>query len=204
MEQRRRATFINSLGGFKSVCLIGTINENKQTNLAIFSSIVHIGANPPLIAFVMRPDAEERHTLSNILQTKQYTINHIHPGIFEQAHQTSARYPIDVSEFDATGLQPEFKKDFSAPFVQEARVQLGLQFRERIDLAINNTSLIIGEIEHVFFPQNCMCEDGFIDLEMAETVTCSGLDSYHSTNKLARLSYAKVNEAVFKIDKASS
>lgn len=27
MEQRQRATFINSLGGFKSVCLIGTIAE---------------------------------------------------------------------------------------------------------------------------------------------------------------------------------
>ena len=48
MEQRFRASFINSLGGFKSVVLVGTANESGETNLAIFNSLFHIGANPPL------------------------------------------------------------------------------------------------------------------------------------------------------------
>ena len=73
MEQRERAHLINSVGGFKSVCLIGTVDEAGQTNLAIFNSIVHIGANPPLISFIMRPDSVERHTLANILSCLLYT-----------------------------------------------------------------------------------------------------------------------------------
>ena len=77
MEQRKRAHLINSVGGFKSVCLIGTVDLKGQTNLAIFSSIVHIGSNPPLISFIMRPDSVERHSLSNILETSSYTINHL-------------------------------------------------------------------------------------------------------------------------------
>ena len=77
MEQRKRANLINSIGGFKSVCLIGTTNNENQNNLAIFNSIVHIGANPPLIGFFVRPDSVERHTLANILNTEYYTINHI-------------------------------------------------------------------------------------------------------------------------------
>jgi len=192
MEQRKRAHLINSVGGFKSVCLIGTVDLKGQTNLAIFSSIVHIGSNPPLISFIMRPDSVERHTLSNILDTGSYTINHLNTSIYKQAHQTSARYPKEASEFDATGLSTEYKFNCKVPFVEESNIQLEMEFKQRIDLAINNTIMIIGEIKNIYIPDNCMQEDGFLDIEKAGTVTCSGLDSYHLTNSLARLPYAKV------------
>lgn len=192
MEQRKRAHLINSVGGFKSVCLIGSSDLSGQTNLAIFSSIVHIGANPPLISFIMRPDSVDRHTLSNILETGSYTINHLNESIYKQAHQTSARYPKEISEFDVTGLSTEFKFNCKAPFVKESNVQLEIEFKQRIDLTINNTIMIIGEIKNIYFPDNCMQEDGFLDLEKAGTITCSGLDSYHSTKSIERLPYAKV------------
>jgi flavin reductase (DIM6/NTAB) family NADH-FMN oxidoreductase RutF len=192
MEQRKRAHLINSVGGFKSVCLIGTVDLTGQTNLAIFSSIVHIGANPPLISFIMRPDSVERHTLANILETGSYTINHLNASIYKQAHQSSARYAKEVSEFDATGLSTEYKGNCKAPFVKESNVQLELDFKQRIDLTINNTIMIIGEIKNIYFPEGCMQEDGFLDIEKAGTITCSGLDSYHLSKSLARLPYAKV------------
>jgi len=192
MEQRKRAHLINSVGGFKNVCLIGTVDKIGQTNLAIFSSIVHIGANPPLISFIMRPDSVERHTLANILETGSYTINHLNESIYKQAHQSSARYAKEVSEFDATGLSTEYKANCKAPFVKESNVQLELDFKQRIDLTINNTIMIIGEIKNIFFPEGCMQEDGFLDIEKAGTITCSGLDSYHLSKSLARLPYAKV------------
>lgn len=191
MEQRRRAAFINSLSGFKSASLIGTIDANGATNLAIFSSIVHIGAHPPLIGFINRPDSVCRHTLENILETKQYTINHIHEDIYMEAHQTAARYPKEVSEFEATGLSPEFLPNFKAPFVKESTIKYGLEFIEKHDLKINNTILVIGKVIEVLFPDHSMNEDGSLDLERAGTITLSGLDSYHTTSKIARLSYAK-------------
>ena len=191
MEQRERAHLINSVGGFKSVCLIGTVDDAGQTNLAIFNSIVHIGANPPLISFIMRPDSVERHTLANILSVGYYTINHLNETIYKQAHQTSARYPKEVSEFDSTGLTPEFKNDFKAPFVAESQIQLGIEFKERINLTINNTIMIIGEIKEMYFPTDCLLEDGYLDIEKAGTIACTGLDSYHITQRLERLPYAK-------------
>ena len=199
LEQSFRASFVNSLLGFKSVALIGSVNKEGQTNLAVFSSFVHIGANPPYIAFISRPDSVERHTLSNILEKGFYTVNHIQPSIYEQAHQTSARYPREVSEFDVTKLTVEYKNGFEAPFVKESSIQLGVQFKEQIHLTINNTLLIIGEISQVYYPKNCLCEDGFLDLEKAKTVTCSGLDSYHTTERLARLSYAKASKELERI-----
>ena len=194
LEQRYRAAFVNSLTGFKSLALIGTINEEKQTNLAIFNSLIHIGANPPYIGFISRPDSVDRHTLSNIMETGYYTINHINESIYQQAHQTSARYSREVSEFDATHLTQDYKLGFKAPFVKESHIQLGVQFKERINITTNNTVLIIGQINQVYFPNNCLCEDGFLDIEKAESITCSGLDSYHKTERLARLNYAKANK----------
>jgi len=191
MEQRKRAQLINSISGFRSVALIGTTDAKGQTNLAIFSSIVHIGSNPPLLSFIMRPDSVERHTLTNILDTGFYTINHINADMYEKAHQTSARYPKSVSEFDAAQLTPVFKNDFVAPFVAESQIQIGMEFRERIEININQTSMIIGEIKFVHYPTSCLLEDGFIDIEKAGTITSTGLDSYHTTQVLKRLEYAK-------------
>ncbi|MEY5047880.1 MAG: hypothetical protein RLZZ175_1239 [Bacteroidota bacterium] len=200
LELRKRATFINSLSGFKSLGLIGTQNAKGETNLALFSSLVHIGANPPYIAFINRPDVVDRHTLNNIKETGFYTINNVNPSIFKQAHQTSANYPQEVSEFDATGLQISYKENFLAPYVAESNIQLGVQFKEIIPISINNTIMVIGEIVAVHFPDECLHEDGFLDIEKAQTVTCSGLDSYHTTQKLARLSYAKPDKPVSEIE----
>jgi flavin reductase (DIM6/NTAB) family NADH-FMN oxidoreductase RutF len=191
LDKHQKTHLINSIGGFKSVCLIGTKSLQGTTNLAVFSSIFHIGAHPPLIALIFRPSPPDRDTLVNILETGLYTINHINETIFKQAHQTSARYEATISEFEVTGLNPEYKNNFEAPYVQQSNIQLGIQFKEKIDISINNTQMVIGEIVQIYFPEECQSPDGFIDLEKANTITCSGLDSYHKTIKLGRLSYAK-------------
>ncbi len=98
-ERFYRANFINSLTGFKSVSLIGTVSEYGQINLGIFSSIVHVGSNPPLVGYINRPVTAASHTLANIQATGVYTINHIHPSYVQQAHQTSAKYEAEISEF---------------------------------------------------------------------------------------------------------
>jgi flavin reductase (DIM6/NTAB) family NADH-FMN oxidoreductase RutF len=194
MDKQKRINFINSLGGFKSICLVGSIDLEGKENCAIFSSIVHIGSNPPLFGLISRPAAFDRNTLENILETGFYTLNHINDSFFKQAHQTSARYDKGVSEFEMTGLESEFKNNFLAPFVVASNVQMGLKFIEKIEIPSNGTVLIIGEVLEVFYPENCLLEDGFLDIEKAETITCSGLDSYHKTIRLDRLSYAKPNK----------
>jgi flavin reductase (DIM6/NTAB) family NADH-FMN oxidoreductase RutF len=199
METRYRAAFINSLGGFKSVVMVGTKSENGQENLAIFNSFFHIGANPALCGIIVRPDVSPRHTLQNILTTKLYTINHLNENIFAQAHQTSARYTEQVSEFEAVGLTPLYQHDFYPPFVAESQIQMLCELQQEVALEINGTTLLIGKIIYVNVPENALQADGFVDLETAGTITCSGLDSYHKTSKLARLSYAKTDKILYKI-----
>ncbi|MFT5914956.1 MAG: flavin reductase (DIM6/NTAB) family NADH-FMN oxidoreductase RutF [Flammeovirgaceae bacterium] len=193
-EKRYRGAFINSLTGFKSVNLVGTISKVGNHNLAIFSQVFHLGADPALIGMIVRPHVTPRHTLENLMETGFYTLNHLNESIYEQAHQTSARYEEGVSEFEATDLNPVFIDSFPAPYVTESEVKIGLKFEQKLDLEINKTVLIIGSIQEVHLAESLVGEDGFVDLEQAGTVTSSGLDSYHRTQKLARLPYAKVGE----------
>jgi flavin reductase (DIM6/NTAB) family NADH-FMN oxidoreductase RutF len=191
MEQRYRAAFFNSLGGFKSVNLVGTTDNAGQTNLSIVNSVFHIGANPPFYGMVIRPHTVPRHTLENILETKEYTLNHITADFYKKAHQTSARYPKETSEFDACGLTPEFIDGCRSPFVKESAVKIGLDFVETKEIELNGTVIVIGQIKMVMLDDDLVANDGFVDLESAASITCAGLDAYYSVKKLARLSYAK-------------
>lgn len=191
MDQRYRAAFFNSLGGFKSLTLVGTVNGEGQTNLSVVSSVFHIGANPPLIGMIFRPESAERHTLDNILETGFYTFNHVKKEFYQQAHQTSARYNRAISEFEACGLAPWYSENIKAPYVLESNIRLGIKLVQRIDLTINGTVMVLGEIMETFFPSECLEMDGFLNLEKAGSITVSGLDSYHTTQSLGRLPYAK-------------
>ena len=194
LEKRERAALINSITGFKSLNLIGTCNQKGNTNLAIFNSVIHLGANPALMGFIIRPDSVERHTLSNIEEIGFFTINHVNAENYKQAHQTSARYPSEISEFEACQFSTAYKKDFQAPFVKGCNISIGLSFQERIDIKMNGTILVIGKIEQLYFPADAWCDDGYVDIEKAGTIACSGLDSYHQTKRISRLSYAKIDK----------
>jgi len=190
MKQRQRAHFINSLSGFKSANLIGTQSNAGMTNVSIVSSVIHLGADPAYIAFINRPHTVERNTLENIYETGVYTINHVNLDIFKDAHHTSARYPKSISEFDQTSLSAEYT-DFLAPYVEQSRIRMGVEFREKKDIELNGTVMIIGEIVEVLVESKLIQEDGKVDIVAAQTVSVSGLDEYHIATSLGRLAYAK-------------
>lgn len=107
-EKLFRTKLINSLAGIRQVALIGTKSKDGQENVAIFNSLIHLGAHPPLFGFISRPHSVERDTLEKIKETGSYTLNYLNKKWMKEAHQTSARYRKDQSEFKAVGLTPEY------------------------------------------------------------------------------------------------
>lgn len=200
LPDRERVNFVNSMSGFKSANLIGTRSANGVNNLAVVSSVFHVGANPPLIGLLMRPHTVVRDTLENIKRTGVYTINHIHSGIVEQAHQCSARYAPEVSEFDEVGLTPQLSAVVNAPFVAESYIKIALEVQQITKIELNATELVIGKIVEIELPSNIVLNDGFVDIEAADSVAVSCLDSYHTTQRLARYSYAKPKQVLSKIE----
>ncbi len=189
-ESRYRATFINSLAGIKQAFLIGTKSKDGLSNLAIFNSLIHIGANPPLWGFICRPDVVKRDTLNNILETGYYTINYVEATDFFKAHQTSAKYSKDISEFDACGFSEVYRGIVDVPFVKEAHIKVLMKLEQKIDITINNTILIIGSIEQIEIDESIVSTDGFVALDKANTLACAGLDAYYATYLIDRLGYA--------------
>ena len=191
MEKRFRTTFINSLPGYKCLQLLGTVSEAGITNLGLFNSVFHLGADPALLGMIFRPDGDGHDSLKNIIQTREYTLNNVLPEWFKHAHQTSARFPSGHSEFEPCGFKESYLEGFKAPFVAQSSIQIGLEMKELIDISINNTKMLIGEIVHVSMDDSILESDGNVDHLKAGTVTVTGLDSYFTTSHLGRLAYAK-------------
>ena len=195
LEKLTRITLVNALPGFKSANLIGTVREDGQTNLAIFSSVIHLGSSPALVGFVTRPVSVDRHTYSNIRDSGYYTINHVPVTHVRNAHQTSARYADEVSEFDACHFTPFYTDAHPAPYVSESPVCLGVRYLEDCPVKVNGTILVVGEIVEVLVPPGSVAEDGNLDLAAQGTALISGLDTYLEAVPLARFSYAKPDRA---------
>lgn len=187
-----RRHFMNSLPGPRGVHLVGTKGYRGQENLGVFSSFVHISASsPPLLGFIMRPLTVPRHTYHHLKASGWFTINTLHPEFLEQAHQASANYPLGESEFAATGLTPIYSEACPAPYVQEAKVRIGLTFEEEHKITGIETYFIVGRIQELFVPDNAVAESGHIDHGLLETMTVAGLDTYHEVGMGRRLPYAR-------------
>lgn len=194
MHHLYRINLINSCTGYKSANLIGTKDNNGNSNVAVFSSVTHMGSNPGLIGFFTRPTSVVRHTYDNIKNTGYFTINQIHETIVEDAHHTSAKYAKTVSEFDVTDLEHDYKSNFFAPFVKGCKVQMAMRFLEEYLIKANNTILVVGQIEKLYVENTVLEKDGFINLAKAKTATINGLDAYALPKSHLRLEYQRPKE----------
>lgn len=200
MDKRERVKFVNSLPGFKSLALVGTQDREGNPNLAIVSTVLHLGSDPPLLGMISRPAKVARHTLENIRETGIYTLNHVHESFFEAAHQTSARYPREVSEFGSTGLTEHREPGFDAPFVAESRLRIAMKLVEELEVQANGVVMLVGEVTQVFYPPEIREADGFLDLAQAGSLAGGGLDGYYRPERIDRLSYAKPDQDIRRLE----
>ncbi len=182
-----RLNFINSVTGIKPANLIGSKSKNGKENLAIFSSVVHLGSNPALLGFVIRPQHKKKsHTFLNIQETQYFTINSITKSFYKKAHLTSSK--ILESEFDVFNIDKEYIEDFNAPFVKKSPLKIGMRIENLVNLP-NGCKLIIGSIELISIIDSYLDSAGKIDLDQSDIVGISGLNSYYSLSFLDYLPY---------------
>ena len=195
LEKVKRLNIINSITGIKPGNLIGSMDNDKTTNLAIFSSVVHLGSQPALLGFILRPQLNVvRDTYNNIMSNKLYTINHLPENRTLNGHYTSAKFNSDESEFKFCKFTEWFHDGFDAPFVKESSLKIGLKFQESIPIKINNTIMIVGSVEHIFVNSEALSEEGYIDLEKLHSTGIGGLNSYYKLKKISSYPYARRNE----------
>ena len=191
LEKIYRVNLINSCSGYKAANLIGTVSENNN-NLAIFSSLVHLGSNPPLLGFFLRPtEIVPRHTYLNIKENQYYTINSVEKEFADKAHHTSAKYDKSISEFEIVDLEPEFINKFPSPYVKSSSIKIGMKFVEEIKISYNKSRLIVGKIVELHVNDDMIDKDGFLNLCKEEVATISGCDGYSFPKNNSRKGYQK-------------
>jgi len=194
LERKFKLNLINSISGVKPANLIGTKSSTNRENVAIFSSVVHLGSNPAQLAFIMRPQTEiPRDTYTNILETGFYTINHVSESFIKKAHYTSAKLERGESEFDRMKLEKEYIADFYAPFVKDSAVKIGMKHMDSIPLP-NGCLFVIGSVEMVVIPDHTINDLGQLDIEGYSGVGISGLNTYYGLNKLDSFPYVSEDE----------
>ena len=191
LDKIYKINLINSCSGFKSANLLGSVSKEGIPNVAVFSSVTHLGSNPPTLGFILRPTTVPRDTYKNIKENGSFTINHIYEDIIEDAHHTSAKYPEKISEFNVTNLEEEYKGKFKAPFVKNAPVQMSMKFIEEIYIPSNDVMLIVSQIQELYVDDNLLQEDGLINLSKGNIVTINGLDTYAIPKFKKQLTYQR-------------
>jgi flavin reductase (DIM6/NTAB) family NADH-FMN oxidoreductase RutF len=196
LDKVSRLNLINSCMGYKSANLIGSISKEGIYNVAIFSSITHLGSDPAMLGFILRPTTVPRHTYSNLKEMGVFTVNAITEEIIKKAHQTSASYKEEINEFEETGIESELKPNISVPFVKNSPVQLLCNYVNEYTIKENNTIHIIASIESIFVQDTLLQDDYWIQLDQGNVVAINGLDGYAQTKLIERYAYARPNQPV--------
>ena len=204
MERIYRGNLINSVTGFKSANLLATKSVAGVDNVAVFSSVTHLGSNPPLFSFIQRPLGHGvGHTYENLKETGLLTLYHIHVDLVDAAHQSSAKYDASISEFEKLGIDIQMRDGFEVPFVKNARIQVAAQYESEYYLKENKCIMVICRITDIFISDKIQTDDGWLNLEKAGSVAIDGLDGYASAKIEKRLSYAKVGKKLEELDLGS-
>ena len=181
------AAWFNQLEGMRSPVLIGTADARGATNVAVFNSLTHVGARPPLLGFVLRPLTVERHTYANLKAAGTYTVNHVDAALRDRAHRTSGKFPTGVSEFDACDI-PLTEARGAVPYVRHSPVSMLLEFVEEHFVAANDTVFVVGRVVELRLAKT-FAFGKRIDWAEARGQVVSGLYDYYDVRYGAKLEY---------------
>jgi flavin reductase (DIM6/NTAB) family NADH-FMN oxidoreductase RutF len=138
----------------RPIAWASTINADGKVNLAPFSFFNVFGSNPPTLIFSPSRrvrDNTTKHTLENVMATKECVINIVSYDMVGQMMLTSAEFEDDVDEFAEAKLTTEPSVKVKPPRVKESPAQFECIVKDVIATGQNGGAgnLIICEIVHV-------------------------------------------------------
>lgn len=167
----------------RPIAFVSTIDADGNVNLSPFSFFNLFSSNPPILIFSPARrvrDNTTKHTLDNVLQVKECTINIVNYAMVQQTSLSSTDYPKGVNEFVKAGFT-ELKSDLvKPPRVKESPVQFECIVRDVIALADTPGAgnLVLAEVVAMHISEDVLAEDGKIDQIKMDHVARLGGDWY--------------------------
>lgn len=180
----------------RPIAWVSTQSLDGIANLAPFSFFNLFGVDPPVLGFApgfkyprgRAGQAVPKDTLRNIRDTGEFVVNLVHLELVDKMNQTSADYPFEISEFEATSLTAMRSTLVKPPRVDEALISLECKLMQIVELGSNN--LVIGQIVGGHFADEIV-KEGEIDLDGFVAVGRLGGDFYSTVKDRFELPRAK-------------
>jgi len=167
----------------RPIAFASSINKNGEINLSPFSFFNAFGSNPATIVFspaLRGRDGHTKHTLDNVREIPEVTINIVSYDMVQQMSLASTEYPKGVSEFEKAGFTPIASEKIKPFRVKESPVQFECKVNDVVHLGENGGAgnLIICEIVMVHIHEDVMDDQGGIDQKKIDLVARMGGNWY--------------------------
>ncbi len=182
----------------RPICFASTMDKDGNPNLSPFSFFNTFGSKPPIMIFSPARRVRDntiKHTLENILDTKEVVINVVNYAMVQQASLSSCEYPKGVNEFIKSGFTP-IASELVKPFrVKESPAQFECKVLDVIHTGTEGgaANLIICEVMLMHLNDDVLDEDGQINPHKIDLVARMGKDYYCRASGDAVFEVAKPN-----------
>jgi flavin reductase (DIM6/NTAB) family NADH-FMN oxidoreductase RutF len=158
---------------------VATLDAEGHVNLSPFSFFNVFGVNPAVVCFSPAYSGRTgapKHTMLNVLETKECTVSIVSHEMVHQISLASAPYERGVDEFVKSGLTKLKSAKVAppgvaeSPFVMEARLLHHVDFGKQPGSA----NMMICEIVMVHVAERVMTESGGIDPTLIDQVARLG------------------------------
>ena len=172
----------------RPIAFASTVDGVGNVNLSPFSFFNVFSANPPILVFSPARrvrDNTTKHTLENILITKEVVINIVNYDMVQQMSLSSTEYPDGVNEFIKSGLTEVASDIVKPPRVQEAPVQFECKVNDVIALGNQGGAgnLVIAEVVKLHIKETVLDTDGKIDANKIDAVARMGGNWYNRSRE---------------------
>ena len=150
----------------RPIAFVSTISADGVHNVAPFSYFMPICATPPLFAFSVGQSGDgQKHTLANILHSREFVLNIVTENIAEAMNATAANVGPEIDEFQLAGLTAAPSDLITAPRVSESPANFECRLVETREYGIlpRSYTMVVGEIVLAHIDDRLLREDGSAD-----------------------------------------
>ena len=171
----------------RPIALVSTISNIGQNNIAPFSYFNGVCSKPPTVMFAPARrgwDGEEKDTLINIRENKEFVINVVSKSFGDQMVTCATDYDSNIDEFKISKLSPVKSIKLSCPRLLEAKISFECKLNQIVEIGDGTAGsgfIVIGTIV-LFHIDDDIYEDGHINLEKLDPIGRLAGNWYTSIN----------------------
>lgn len=182
----------------RPICFASTVDKDGNANLSPFSFFNVFGSNPTTLIFSPARrvrDNTTKHTLQNVLETKEVVINVVNYAMVQQASLSSCEYPKGVDEFVKSGFTKLASEKVRPWRVAESPVQMECKVREVIETGTEGGAgnLVVCQVLLMHINDDILNDKKQIDPHKIDLVARMGADHYCRASGNAVFDVAKPN-----------